>query len=65
MSKIIIPLVSFLFSPELMKGICLIIAVVTLIEFSLNICGFRQGHSTQHSLLLMVDEKKLKKKFGQ
>ena len=64
MSKIIIPLVSFPFPPELMKGICLIIVVVTSIEFSLNICGFRQGHSTQHSLLLMVEEKKLKKSLG-
>ena len=51
-SKIIVPLVSFPFSGELIKGVCLIKWIVILIKFSLNImCGFRQGHCTQHSPL--------------
>ena len=57
-SKIIIPLVSFSFSPKFVKGVCLIKCIVTLIKFSLNIsvdsnkvipqhqCGFSKGHTT-------------------
>ena len=37
LSKIIVLLVSFPFSPKCMKGVCLIKCIVTLIKFSLNI----------------------------
>ena len=36
-SKIIVLLLSFLFSPKFMKGVCLIKCIVTSIKFSLNI----------------------------
>ena len=35
--KVLVPLVSFPFSPKLMKGVCLIKCIVTLIQFSLYI----------------------------
>ena len=36
-SNITVPLVSFPFPPEFMKGICLIKGIVTSVEFPLNI----------------------------
>ena len=36
-SKIIVSLVSFAFSPKFMKGVCLIKCIVTFIKLSLNI----------------------------
>ena len=60
-SKIIIPLVSFPFSPKFIKGVCLLKYIVTLIKFSLN--SVNSEYRNQHSLLHMV--KKLKKRFGQ
>ena len=60
-SKIIVPLVSFPFSPKFIKGVCLLKYIVTLIKFSLN--SVNSEYRNQHSLLHMV--KKLKKKFGQ
>ena len=54
-------LVSFPFSPKFMKSLCLIKCIVTQI-LSIHQCGFQQGHTTNYSLLLMVE--KLKKSLG-